>query len=199
MSFTAVSLRVNESVQIIQAARELGLSDLSQLPGKLELIGGGNSRTSDRQFREIRKRLDLLTPSQRELLATGDLDTQRQLCFLSVCKLYGFVRDFTVEVLREKVLVFDYTLGYDDYDIFYNRKKQDHPELAELTESTRKKIRQVTFKMLEQAGLVFNLKGSYTIQLQFLGQQLTNVILQDNPEWLKIFHYTDYQIKQMLQ
>lgn len=199
MSFTAASLRVNESVLIIQAARELGMSDLAQIPGKIELIGGGNSRTAIRQFREIRKRLDLLTPPQRELLATGDLDTQRQLCFLSVCKLYGFVRDLTVEVLREKVLVFDYTLGYDDYDIFYNRKQQDHTELEELTESTRKKIRQVTFKMLEQAGMVVKTKVSYTIQMQFLGQPLIDVILQDNPEWLKIFLYTDYQIKQILQ
>lgn len=199
MSFTAASLRVNESVQIIQAAREHGMSDLTHIPGKDELIGGGNSRTAIRQFREIRKRLDLLTPPQRELLATGDLDTQRQLCFLSVCKLYGFVRDLTVEVLREKVLVFDSSLGYDDYDIFYNRKQQDHPELEELTESTRKKIRQVTFKMLEQAGMVINTKGSYTIQMQFPSQPLIDVIMQENPEWLKIFLYTDYQIKQIMQ
>jgi hypothetical protein len=199
MSFTAASLRVNEAVQIIAKAQEQGISDLRELNRKSEIIGGGNSRTTERQFRELRKRLELLTPPQKDLLIQGTLETQRMLCFLSVCKLYGFIRDFTVEVLRDKVLVFDYILTDTDYDIFIKRKQEDHPELEVLTETTRKKIRQVTFKMLEQAGLLEISGSNRIIQTLFPEERLINLLLQDNPEWLKIFFFTDHQIKTLSQ
>jgi hypothetical protein len=188
-SFTGFSLRENLMAKVACAFRENVEVD------KLE-IGGGNSQTGKRMLSDIKKRIKKLTFRQLDLLIDGDLITQRQIAFLSICKAHLFIRDFTVEILREKLLVYDYQITEGDYIVYYRRKAEMHPEMENLTEITQNKIRQVTLKILEQAGIIDDVK-SKTIQPQLLEQNVIRAIAEDDKEWLKIFLMSDLDIENL--
>ena len=88
--------------------------------------------------------------------------------------------------LEIKFLIMDFNLTDTDYLSFIRRKEVEHDELTELTDLTQGKIKQVIFKILEQGGIIESIK-SKEIQLQILEGKTKRVIVDDNPEWLKIF------------
>ena len=196
LSFTAASLRLNEMVKVATAALDNAGGDLAMVKESGVVFSSVKIRTSDREFREVRKRLETLTPDQTAILIRGDLISQKQIAFLSVCKRYSFIRDFAVDVIRDKVLVFDYQLNESDYKSFINSKLSLHPELEEFSESTLKKAKQVMFRILEQAGIINN-PVDKQIQPQILQQDVINATVRDDPAWLKVFMMSDKDIKQL--
>ena len=196
LSFTAASLRLNEMVKVATAALDNVGGDLAMVKESGVVFSSVKTRTSDREFREVRKRLETLTPDQTAILIRGDLISQKQIAFLSVCKRYSFIRDFAVDVIRDKVLVFDYQLNESDYKSYINSKLSLHPELEEFSESTLKKAKQVMFRILEQAGIINN-PVDKEIQPQILQQDVINATVRDDPAWLKIFMMSDKDIKQL--
>lgn len=196
LSFTAASLRLNEMVKVAKTAQDNGSSDLNVVKESGVVFGSVKNRTTDREFREIRKRLEKLTHEQKNILIHEDLVSQKQIAFLAVCKHYAFIRDFTIEVIRDKVLVFDYQLNESDYNSFINSKILLHPELEMFSESTRKKAKQVMYRILEQAGIINNAVDK-TIQQQILQQDVINALVKEDPAWLKIFMMPDRDIIQL--
>ena len=186
-SFTGFSLRVHEMTKVAEAMKQ-------GLPVEMVDFGDGNRNTGQRRLVEIKKRLHKLTNNELHLFISGDFITQKQLAFLSVCKTHKFIRDFVVEVLREKLLVFDYQITEGNYISFYRGKLELHPEIEKLTEITINKIKQVTFKILEQAGIIDNIKTK-VIQPQLLDASIINIIASDNKEWLKVFFMSDMDIE----
>lgn len=187
-AFTSSSLRLNEMVLV--AGHILNDSEVDFV----NELGAGKSATGKRIFREVSKRLSCLNRQQLELLVNGSLDVQKQLTYFAACKTYLFIRDFAVEVLREKYLVFDYTITDGDYLSFLRRKQDLHPEIENLTETTLKKIKQVTFKILEQARIINNVKEK-EIQPQLLEPEVLYAVGRENPEWIKIYLLSDLDIE----
>ncbi|GAF04632.1 BrxA family protein [Saccharicrinis fermentans] len=186
-SFTASSLRRNDMVMV--AKNLIGREKLN-----LEQeLGRGKGATGKRILRECNKRIAKLTHEQIDLLIDGDLITQNHMAFLAICKLHSFIRDFVVDVVREKLLVYDYGLTEGEYISFYRRKAELHSEMESLKESTQRKIKQVTFKILEQAGLIDGVKTK-VIQAQILDHKVCRTIVSDDKEWLKVFLLTDQDI-----
>jgi len=196
LSFTAASLRLNEMVKVATAALDNAGGDLAMVKESGVVFSSVKTRTSDREFREVRKRLETLTTDQTAILIRGDLISQKQIAFLSICKRYTFIQDFAVDVIRDKVLVFDYQLNESDYKSFINSKLSLHPELEEFSESTLKKAKQVMYRILEQAGIINN-PVDKQIQPQILQQDVINATVRDDPAWLKIFMMSDKDIKQL--
>jgi len=194
LSFTAASLRLSETVKVAKAANDSGITDLNKVRDSGVVFTSGKARTTDREFREIRKRLELLTPDQLEVLIHGDLISQKQIAFLALCKHHAFIRDFVIEVIREKTLVFDYRINASDLNSFIKTKAYQHPELEEFSDSTLKKAKQVMFRMLEQAGIINNTKEKI-IQPQLLQPNVIKVIANDDRSLLKIFMISDRDIK----
>ena len=191
-SFTASSLRLNDMILVADALINNEEFDY------VNILGNGKAATGKRHYKEITKRLSNLTSNQLKLLADSDYVTQKQMAFLSVCKTYGFIRDFTVDVLREKYLMFDYEITEGDYNSFYRRISELHPEMDEYTEQTIKKIKQVTFKILEQSGLIDSV-SSKQILPPIVDSIVIKVITEDNPEWLKVFLLSDLDINSLIQ
>ncbi|SFF42766.1 DUF1819 family protein [Flavobacterium xueshanense] len=189
-SFTTSSLRLNKMILVAIAITEKREIDY------INELGGGNSKTGRKMLSEFEKRISNLTPRQTDILVNGDFLSQKQIAFLSICKTYLFIRDFVVEVLREKILVFDYQITEGDYISFYRRKLDLHPEMDSLTDITQKKIKQVTFKILEQAGIIDSIK-SKVIQPQIIDRKVTDAIVSDNPNWLKVLFISDMDITTM--
>lgn len=159
-------------------------------------IGKEKESTNVRQFRELKHRLETLTTEEVDLLANGSLVDQKHVVLLAFCKTYRFISDFIVEVIRDKVLVYDFEIRESDYNSFINRKSFDHPELEGLTESSQTKIRTVLFRMLAEVGLIDNAK-SKVIQPMLLSDELEKIIVKDDPQLLKIFLKSDREIAEL--
>lgn len=188
-SFTGASVRLNEILLVLRAweveKREVDFTNE---------LGNGKKNTGKRLISELKKRINNLTQEQKQLLLEADSTTQKQIAFVAICKTYKFILDFTIEVIREKYLVFDYQITDGDYNSFIRRKGELHPEIEQLTEITFKKVRQLTFKILEQVGMIDNIKEK-NIQPQILNQQVVNAIFVDNPLLLKVLLVSDHDIQ----
>lgn len=189
-SFTTSSLMLNGMGLVAQAI--IGDKDFDYV----SILGNGKTATGKKYYAEMNKRLRNLTSEELSLLAEGDLSTQKHLSFLAVCKTYGFIKDFTVDVLRNKLLVYDYQITDADYLSFFRGKMSSHEELEGLTDLTQKKIKQVMFKIFEQAGIIDNIR-SKTIQPQFLDYKVLEIVKRDNPNWLKVFFMSDSDIERL--
>jgi hypothetical protein len=132
------------------------------------------------------------------LLIHGSYDDSKAMILLSLIKVYTFLNDFIVEVLRNKYLQFDTIISENDYFKFVNSKSISHNELNEITEVTTKKVKQVIFKLLEQVGLVTQTKNG-TILKPILSLAAVDVIINENPIQLSAFLYSNEEIKGYLK
>lgn len=161
------------------------------------LVGREKKATHIREFRELKNRIRRLTDSQVELLAHGTHDQQLQITHLALCKTYQIYHEFVIEVLAEKVQLFDYTITDLDYNSFISRKKVDHSELDALAHTTQKKVKQVIYRMLVQVELIDSIKNT-TLQPPILDKKVEQAIIQDDPKLLSCFLYDHNQIDSIL-
>lgn len=182
LGFSGCPLNTLEFTQFVQA-------ELRLIEPRLD----GKSTYRKRKNSEFRKRLQTLSPAQIVALIEGDLITQRQIAYLSVCKLYDFFREFVLEVLREKMNLMDYHLTEGEYLSFFRRKMMDHPELEGLSETTEKKVKQVVFRILAEAGIINSAKEK-VLQYQILEPKMINLIKEDNLNWFEVFLLNDFEI-----
>lgn len=152
--------------------------------------------TFKREFVEIKKRLSTLSSSQLSLLINGDLDETKAMIFLSLVKTYAFFFDFINEVVRNKYLMFDYLLTDSDYIKFFNAKSFTHEELNNISDITAKKVKQVVYKLMEQIGLINNIKNG-SIFKPMISDKVLEAIINDNPEYLTVFFYQAEEIKNL--
>ena len=195
-SYTAASLRLNEMIKVANTLLNEGKADLTMVKENGIAFSSTKTSTSIREFREIKNRLKKLTPKQLDIIANGDLNSQKQIGFLSMCKHYAIIKDFTIEVLRDKVLVFNYQINESDFKTFIESKMLLHPELEQFSDSTLKKAKQVLFLILEQSGII-NSSKEKLIQPQIVQTDVIKSIIDDDPVWLKIFMISDLDIKQL--
>jgi len=117
---------------------------------------------------------------------------------LSCFKLYQFISDFAIEVIRNKLLLFDFQLINSDYESFYDSKRVAYDNLNTISEATQYKLKQVMFKMFEQAGFIDSVKNK-NIQKPYLSVELIKLIVQDDPKYLSAFLYNDNEIKEYIK
>jgi hypothetical protein len=181
-SFTAASLQVPVMTSLAEKMVNEGLS-LDEL--KPEDVGKERAKTNKRQFIEMKKRLATLSDDEINHLARASYEEQRLLSMVAFARAYRFFYDFVTDVVAEKVALFDITLTDMDYNVFFSRVAADHPEADKLTSLTQKKVRQYTFKVLEQAGLINNVKERI-IQVPQLSIAFTLLISATRPQDLRL-------------
>lgn len=152
MSFTVGGLFYQETI----SAADLYIKSNDWANVREEILSTNlfQARTSnslERICREVLSRLKLLSPEQLKIIQDGSRQEQLQILWIAVCKRYSFIRDFAVEVIREKFLLMDYSLTKEDYTIFFDTKAEWHGELEKLKDSTKKKLKQVLFRILREA------------------------------------------------
>ena len=140
-SFATTALNVHEMGKVAQSIVEKREMDATNE------LGNGKKISGQKKMQEYTSRIRTLTTNQLQLLAHGNLNSQRQMAYLSICKSYGFIRDFVVEVLRDKILLFDYQIEDSDYLSFWRRKAELYPRMESFTENSKKKIRQITLRI----------------------------------------------------
>jgi hypothetical protein len=198
-SFTGASALIAETLVIAEEYNRL--KDWKAVEKSLldnNLLKKVKQATFKREFSEIKKRLSLLTQDQLQLMIHGSLDDAKAVILLSLIKAYTFLREFIVEVIRNKYLLFDTGISYIDYNRFVNTKSLSHNELNTITEVTAKKVRQVVFRLLEQVGLITQPSNGRIIK-PILDSKIIEVILIDDPALLNAFLFSNEEIKTLMQ
>lgn len=197
MAFTAGSLLHRESVILAGLYRELGdwKSVRDQVMAE-NLLQARTLNTLERVCREVISRLETLSPDELEFLAEGSHQEQACLLWLSICRRYGFIADFAIEVLRERYITLKNDLSYEDFDSFFNRKADWHPELDGITPATRAKVRQILFRMLREADL---LTASNIIHAAILSPGLLDLIHHGSRRDVLYFPVFESDVKGMKQ
>ena len=155
LSFTAAGVMLNESIKI--AEEYLHLKDWEKVNSsyiETNLLQSRTSSRSQRVFQEIKKRLTLLTVDQIETLVDGSIQDQKLILWFVICKCYQFVREFALEVIHEKFLSMNYQISDLDYDGFFIKKTDWHPELDDLKPTTKLKLKTVLFRMLREVDIL---------------------------------------------
>jgi hypothetical protein len=193
-AFTGASMKYHDFMRLANYMADHDFDPDATILDAEEIMRRSNKRTSKREFQEMIKRYRMLTPEQRRLIVDLDPNGQRQLAMIGLCKAHPFIKDFIIEVVREKFISLDFKLTDGDYQSFLNRKMDLHAELDQFSDSTSKKAKQVTWRILEQAGLIDNTKDKIILP-QFVNQRVMDVLIEDDANLLKIFLMTDYDIK----
>ena len=193
MAFTTGGLFYRESVTLAMLFFEL--NDWDPVKEKVlseNLLQSRTLNTSKRQCREIISRLKTLDQKELDLLISGSTQEQKYLLWLAVCRHYRFIAEFAEEVIRERYIGLKHDLQYEEFDFFFNKKSEWHPELEEIKPTTRNKLRQVLFKILREAEL---LTVSNTINASLLSQQFLAAIPRQRRKDVFVFPVFEYDLK----
>lgn len=195
ISFTSGSLYHRESVKL--AELYLAVKNWDEVRDTVlgsNLLQARTESTAKRTCREAIARLKTLRDAELTFLSDANHQDQAYLLWVSVCRLYRFVADFAVEMVRERYVSMKLDLSFEDFDAFYNRKSEWHDELDNASASTRDKLRQVLFRMLREAGL---LSKDNVINSVLLSPGFTDLIGRNNPNEFLYFPIFDSDIKGM--
>ena len=143
------------------------------------------SASNRRSLREISNRLLNLTNEERAyLLDEADRSEQQALLWIATCRAYRFIREFAVEVVRERYLSYQLDLPLESFDILFEAKAEWDEGLAGLSRSTRLKLRQIMFRIMREAGII---SEDGRIQTAIISTRLRQMIEDYNPSELAIF------------
>lgn len=197
MSFTSASLLVQESISIAETYQSLhNWKHVQEEAFNKNLLQSRKPTSAKRNIREIIGRLQLLNEDQFALLLEGSRSDQISMLWIAVCKRYEFIKEFAREIIREKYLKLDFLISHDDYDVFFNSKAEWDDGLDSLSDTTVKKLRQVTFRLLHETEI---LSSSNMINSATLSSETVDVILRDDPALLEVFPVSDMNIQEWVQ
>lgn len=155
LSMSAASLRLPDVLITIRAYLEC--RDWSQarrriIDENLYQLNAVSSRK--RVSAELIKRLRTLSDEELQFVLDAYGDDQRAMLWVSNCRTYPFIAHLAQDVVKARYdgTVTDYTVGA--FEAFFERESQLHPELLDLSREGHKKLRNVTFRLLADCGLV---------------------------------------------
>ena len=199
LSYTSVSLQAHETETIALLYKEtLDWNSVTKNIIDDDALQKGTIATRKREFIEFKKRLQTLTSEQLFFYEDATSSDVKNLAMLSCFKLYAFISDFATEIMRNKLLIFDFQLLNSDYEAFYDSKRVAYDNLNTISEGTQYKLKQVMFKMFEQADFIDSVKNK-NIQKPYLSKELIKLIVQDDPKYLSSFLYSDNEINEHIK
>jgi len=121
--------------------------------------------TARRVAQALRKRLERLEPAFWRALRDGDDELATQVAFCAALERNLLLVEFMETVVRDAFVMRAELLEPWHWNDFLDERSQRDPALAEWTESSRRKMGQVAFRMLAEVGL---LKSTRSMKLQHL-------------------------------
>ena len=198
MSFTAGAAMLNETYAVAQALLDCN-GDWDRTKGitfKENLMQKDKAASNARYFALMKQRLETLNQAELEMLVNSTVAVRRQLVLLAICKAHPFIYDFISENVRDCFYNQYEKVTHANFNEFYNEKKYEHPELEQVSEDTVYKMRQVTFRILEQTELIEDI-NSGILRRPYLSEAIERLIVRDDSKWLAIYLYSDNEISNL--
>lgn len=111
-------------------------------------------KSAGRQAGLLRQRLLAFDRVGWQHIAEGSRDTSRQLLLAAALIHSRLLADFFAEVVKPKHQRFDPILQPTDWADYFGVCCQRQPDLADLAPSTQKKLREVAYRVLAEAGYI---------------------------------------------
>ena len=102
----------------------------------------------------IFRRLAVLDEELLREFIYSDIDTSKYILLYAIMKTDKLVRDFIIEVYKDKLLMRKEYIEKIDIDNWYDDKCTISKTLRERSESTTNKLKQVIMKIMQDSGLV---------------------------------------------
>ena len=188
LSFTSGALLMREAA--VAAPLYVGGHDWPRVRALIEddnLLQARTVASRRRLAREVVQRLAVLTDEEIKLLVEATATERAHLLWAAACRRYDLIGEFAEEVVRERFLLLTGTLGYEDFDSFVRSKELWHQELANIKESTLRKLRANLFRMLHEAGL---LSDGGDILPATLSQRVAGALNSRTPSDVRFFPTT---------
>ena len=187
-SFTTGGLLVNECRVVVGSFQKTKDWDTTLLEVRSgNLLQTRTVATTDKRFREVRRRLECLNQVQLSLLQQGNQDEQIAMVWLGTCKAYRIIREFAVEFVRDRFLTMQMTVAPADFDKFIDSKALWDSTLDDLAESTRTRLRRVVYQMLREAGIV----SAGLVRPSNLSSSTVAALKSDSAPMYRIFPVSD--------
>ncbi|MCW4354172.1 DUF1819 family protein [Hoyosella sp. YIM 151337] len=155
LSFTSGAILLREALVAAPIyLREHDWAKVRELIDQDNLLQSRTVASGKRLAREVVQRLSVLSGDELELLVDSTVSERGHLLWAAACRRYVFIGEFAEEVVRERFLLMGEMLGHNDFDAFVRAKQLWHEEVANLKESTLRKLRSNVFRMLIEAGLL---------------------------------------------
>jgi hypothetical protein len=198
MSFTAGAAMLNETHAVASALLDCNgdWDKTKEITFKENLMQKDKAASNARYFALMKQRLETLNQAELEMLVNSTVAVRRQLVLLAICKAHPFIYDFISENVRDCFYNQYEKVTHANFNEFYNEKKYEHPELEQVSEDTVYKMRQVTFRILEQTELIEDI-NSGILRRPYLSEAIERLIVRDDPKWLAIYLYSDIEISNL--
>lgn len=185
LSFTTGALLTREASAAVPIyLRENDWTKVRSVLEEDNLLQARTRSAGVRRAREVVQRLAVLSDDEIELLIHATPTERGYLMWAAACRRYDLIGEFAEEVLRERFLTLAGTVFYEDYDSFYRVKAMWHNELDEVTDPSYKKLRQVVFRMMLEAGL---LDAHGRIEPALLSSRLAERLNERTPSDIRFF------------
>lgn len=185
LGFSSGSLLAREGY--LAATAYLQLNDWSMTRQQLLEDNTLQARTQSsktRRVREVLQRISELSAGEIALLADSTATERAHMMWVAACRRYSLIGEFAEEVIRERFLTLAETVTYADFDAFLLGKAIWHEEIADLKESTVRKLRANIFRMLLEAGL---LRDDNRITPALLSDRVEALLDHRSPSDLRFF------------
>lgn len=185
MSFSTGGLMLNESVVVAKLHEPSGDWDETLRraleTGSTSLPKAASNR---RTLREVVNRLMQFSDLELEVFLEAERMDQEALLWLATCRAYPFIAEFAVDVIQERYLTYRHDLPLEQFDIFFERKAEWSEPLQDMSDSTRKKLRQILFRMMREASII---SSENRILPAFLSSQILAMMTDHRAEELQYF------------
>ena len=174
---TAEPFLYNETKIIAQYLLE-GISpeELKRKNVKENLIKYKSSKSVVRVNSPIFRRLNIMDSEMLDEFVHADIETSKYILLYTIMKTDRLVRDFVIEVYKDKLLMRKDYIEKFDIDNWYEEKCILSNTLRERTESTAVKLKQVIMKILQDSGLVIKEKNRFKIVRPLLKEKYISML-----------------------
>ena len=124
----------------------------------------------------IFRRLNVMDCEMLDEFVHTDIETSKYILLYTIMKTDRLVRDFVVEVYKDKLLMRKDYIEKFDIDNWYEEKCILSKTLRERTESTVAKLKQVIMKILQDSGLVIKEKNRFKIVRPLLKEKYISML-----------------------
>lgn len=181
LAFTAGALLYNESLLYVRAIEDIASYYSGEAVVNSEVLITNAESSRKRIKSELDKRFRQVDPTYLSKFFELSESDQRVILFLTICKTYSIITEFSLEVVYKKWLNYDNELETYDFRYFLSSKLTEE-ELNNISTQSQYKLAQVAVKMYKDVGLY---REKQLMPLQ-PSNDLINLIKNNRDEWF--FH-----------
>ena len=124
----------------------------------------------------IFRRLKVMDKEMLEEFVCSDIETSKYILLYTIMKTDRLVRDFVIEVYKDKLYMRKEYIEKFDIDNWYEEKKILSKTLNEKSDTTSAKLKQVIMKILQDSGLVIKEKNRFKIVRPLSKEKYINML-----------------------